>query len=123
MADSKVQTAGVYSVGKPRKTGEVKSEKNFLVDRACANPLFQAQLTKIAADPKAYETCMALFTSRMERDTYTGNSAGRDTMSAMKHKLARLREEFCLKEKGTTIPFETKSSVNLGNDNIFTSLA
>ena len=115
--------ADIIIIGKTNQLGEVKSEKNFLVDRACANPLFQAQLTKIAADPNAYETCMALFTSRMERDTYTGNSAGRDTMSAMKHKLARLREEFCLKEKGTTSPFEEKSSVNLGNDNIFTSLA
>ena len=123
MADGKVQTAGVCIVGKPKKTGEAKSEKNFLVDRACANPLFQAQLTKIATDPKAYETCMALFTSRMERDTYTGNSASRDTMSAMKHKLARLREELCLKQKGATSPFEEKSSINLGNDNIFTSLA
>lgn len=111
------------TIGKRKQPGGAINAKNIIVDRACANPLFQAQLTKIAADPKAYETCMALFTLRMERDTYTGNSAGRDTMSAMKHKLARLREEFCLKEKGTTSPFETKSSVNLGNDNIFTSLA
>ena len=120
MADGKVQTAGVCIVGKPKKTGEAKSEKNFVVDRACENPVFRAKLTEIATDPKAYETCMALFTSRMERATYIGNSVSRETMSAMKHKLAKLREELCLNKKGVTSPFEEKSSIKLGNDNIFT---
>ena len=115
--------ADIIIIGKTNQPGEARNAKNHVVDRAWENSYFQAKLTEIAADSKAYENFKALVKFRKEHYTNTGNSVLMNIMSAMAYKLDRLSEDLYLKQKAATSPFETKSSVNLGNDNIFTSLA